>query len=108
MKEIGIHILSVKNPKTGNRTQTITDIITDKGRIMIAGLCFRNPGRLKEHGFEWIRKDKYLRIVNTNWIVVWKNHKKDIARIVQLNLNPINLFWIIFWKLFYKMNKSLH
>lgn len=105
MKEIGIYMLSVLNTKTGKYTNTITDIITDKGRVMIAGLIFRDHKKMRERGIEWIKQDKLIRMINTKWVVVWKDHKKDIARIVQLNLNPINLFWIIFWKLFYKMKR---
>ncbi len=68
-------------------------------------LIFRNPEKMREHGIEWIKQDKLIRIVDTKWIVVYKKPKKSIARIVQLNINPINLFWIIFWKLFYKMKE---
>lgn len=85
----------------------ITGIKTDKGRIRIAGLATRDNEKLILYGWKWIKEGRLLRIINTKWIVV-DGISISILHIVQLNFNPINLFWIVFWKLRWKFLYLLH
>lgn len=85
------------------RTNKIVSIKTDKGRICIAGVCFSAPKKLLPYDIGWIKNRKLLQIVDTKWITVGGVRNKDILYMVQLNLNPINLFWIVFWIVFWKV-----
>jgi hypothetical protein len=80
---------------TGKATCSIEKIVRDKGRISISQNCMNYKGDV----ICWQRQGEIIKIVNTLWLVIWESFCNRTYIAIQLNLNPINWFWIGFWKL---------